>query len=227
MDVEMFQDTLYAVCKRTNPTDTGGIFLLLRNGAWRSAFPSAYTVSDFYPYYGILSINALCNTGSSLELGGQFQYAPMMGISGANCYNIGDYGNWVAVDSAINKMVLFKGELIMGGKFKFGNRGGWGGTFPVNGIAKRITPGVSVPSISDKRFVSIYPNPVRAGSTVTIENNFGADHYTIHHITGKLQAHGPLTGKEQLQLGLVPAGMYMLTIYNEAGEKEVRKIMVE
>jgi hypothetical protein len=228
MDLEVYSDSVYAVCSRTHATDTNSLFMVLRNGTWHSAFQYATAINDFYKSDGALALNSLCAETGSLNIGGQFLYSPMMGNYGANCFNMGDYGNWMSVDSAVQTMVMFNNKLIAGGKFRNGNSGGWSGSIPVNGIAARITPGTAVPAAPGYgHTLKIYPNPAAEGTTMSVEQHYGATGYEVYHITGRHVATGQFTGSTARIPLKVPAGVYFIAVDGKDGCREVSKIVVE
>lgn len=226
MDITVFGDTLHAVCKRTHATDTTTLLLKLRNDAWSSAVPE-YAMTSFYPHGGTLSFNTLYADAFGLNAGGRFEYMPMLGTYARNCYNWGDYSNWVMVDSTVNKMEVFNGKLIIGGAFKTGNGAGWGGSVSVNGITARSTASAAVqPVLGSGTQASVFPNPVDAGSVITV-GGFDARQYTLHHITGRNIASGELHTPHSIYLPHMPAGIYMLTLTDAGGKKTVQKLQVK
>jgi trimeric autotransporter adhesin len=228
MDFEVFQDTVYASCKRTDAIDTANLLMLLRGDTWQPAFWIAGGISSFFVPSGSLSFNSLCAEPTSLAMGGHFNYYPMMGTYAQNTIALNGDASWIAVDSTVNKVVLFKNELYAGGKFKNGSGPGWGGTIMVNGIARRETPGVGVPELSNSNAPGIiYPNPASAGSTIHISTAINATHYMIIDITGKQQAAGTIDNKQQIVVPDVPAGLYFITLVNETGGTEKMKLAVE
>lgn len=226
-DLEVYSDTLYAACKRTHATDTTSLFMRLRPTGWATGFLSEHTMDMVYPYAGALNMNTLCGEPTGLNLGGQFSVYPMIGDFATNAYNVGDYGNWATVDGAVNKMTLFKGQLYMAGAFVTGGTGGWGGSNTVNGIARRKAPTTHVPLPADVHSAFVYPSPVHAGAPVAIENNFKAQRYALHDVTGRAVATGAIDNTSKVAIPQTAPGIYMMTLSNEAGAKVVRKIVVE
>jgi hypothetical protein len=230
MDFEVFGDTLHAVCKRTHSVDTNTLFLKLRETTWLSAATVPFSLDDFYDTLHALSFNTLCVDGTSLNIGGQFLYSspvvPAYYDWGYNSFAFA--GGTQSVDSAVNKMIIFNNDFIIAGKFKRGRAAS--GIITLNGIAKRKIVTVSVPAtttVAADNTVVIFPNPVTSGGIITIENNFHASYYSMHHITGREFARGAINKSSGVTLPPVPAGMYIITLSNDAGDKAVRKIVVE
>lgn len=226
MSLEIFGDTLHAGCKRTHATDTANLFMKLRLDTWLSVYhPSAFSVEGFNPSYGTLAFNTLLAEGMGINIGGQFSFSPMIGTYARNLYNTGSEGNWAVVDSAVNKMVMFNGKLIIGGKFKNGNT--TGGTSAVNGIAYRILPGVSVTDLQSREAgLSVYPQPVKTGGTVHLRSNIAATSFTISDITGKTVSGGEVLNNE-LRPSVTLPGLYLLTLTGAHGERLTSKLVVE
>jgi hypothetical protein len=221
-DFEVYGDTLYAVCKRTHATDTTSLIMKVRENTWHSAFPGESTIAGFQPYEGeVLSFNTLCAESGALNIGGRFKVVPFVGTYGYNCYRIDDYGGWTVVDSTVNKMTLFGGELIMAGAFK---TGGVGIPATLNGIARRVAPN-SVPDVKQNSITLIHPNPASSASEISFESGFNATGYSLRDITGRMLASGTLS-TQQLTLPQLPAGMYLVTLKNDSGAQSVAKLIV-
>ena len=160
-----------------------------------------------------------------MNIAGQFSYAPWIGTYGTNCMNTDDGGNWAVVDSAVNKLAMFNGKLIMGGKFKNGNT--TGGTGAVNGIAYRLLPGVSVSTLhGNEAGLSVYPQPVKAGQIVHLRSNITATSFTICDVTGKTISRGEVLNNE-LKPSVTSPGLYLLTLTGAYGERVTSKLIVE
>jgi hypothetical protein len=178
---------------------------------------------------GAISFNSLCVDNGSMMVGGNFNYSPGVGIVANNCVALNNSnfssGNWFLVDSAINTLVLFKGSLFAGGKFKYGDA--MVGTI-LNGIARRGGT-TSIPEIKNDYQLNIYPNPVM-GNRVIIENNFEANQFILTDISGRQLASLPLKGntvKQEVVLPAVASGMYIIGISNTKGEKILKKVVVD
>lgn len=230
MDFETYQDTLYAVCRRTHATDTNSLFLLLRGNTWFSGEKFSFSLQDFSDSTNALSLNTLCSEPSSLNFGGQFEYhtpiVPPYYYSpySKNCFSFSNYAQ--SVDSAVNKMAWFNNGLFIGGNFKTGHASG--GSIALNGIAKRKIVPASIPiTTAINGSIRIYPNPATNNSMLHLENNFNASRYTLHHITGKLYAAGVLDKTQQITLGSLSAGIYIIALTNDAGERVMQKIVVQ
>ena len=226
MDMELFQDSMYAVCKRTHLTDSVKLLLKLRGNSWNNLVLSASELTQFYPY-GNVSYNTLCAEATTLNVGGQFHYNPPGGTYGTNCYSIGT-GGYFNVDSEVNKMVLFKSDLIAGGRFKYGDNSTVMGSDNVllNGIAKRYYPPAGVVVTPNTGTLTFYPNPAMASSMLKVENSFNATTYTVQDIAGKVLTSGALNNSS-LMLPLLAPGLYLVRVYNEAGVNATGKLIVQ
>jgi hypothetical protein len=227
MDMEYYQDSLYAVCRRTHATDTASLFMKLRPTGWHSGFAYAENIVGFIPDDAPLSFNTLCGEAGKLNMGGRFFYYPMMGINAHGCFNIGDEGNWLDVDSVVNKMTIFKGQLIVAGAFKKGNGGGWSGyTVTLNNIASRAaTASVNQP-MQEAAPATLHPNPARTGTQVTTTAQWNGAHYRVADATGRVVAEGNVA-QATIALPNVPAGMYIVTMTTTAGQKQTTKLTIQ
>jgi hypothetical protein len=217
---------LSAGCKQTSATDT---MLLWRMSGAGTLVPdnASLPVSSLTAINGQRSLNALYYSFGGITAGGEFSVSA---LSRKRLYASGGM-SWGALDmdSTVNKIVNFKSELVFAGEFKSGNDSAIGSTVLLNGIAKiRASGGAfSVHQPTMENEVHVYPNPVRSGTTLKIENKFNANHYTLNHITGRLQAEGILDKTQQISLRDVPSGFYIILLANEAGERVMQKIVVE
>ncbi len=228
MDMEYYQDTLYAVCRHTHATDSTSLFMKLRTDGWHFGFAYAENIVGFWRDDAPLSFNTLCGEAGKLNMGGRFFYYPMMGINGHGCFNIGDEGNWLDVDSTVNKMTVFKGQLITAGAFKKGNGGGWSGyTVTLNNIARRAaTSSVSQPVYGIAENISLHPNPARTGTQVATTAQWNGAHYRIADATGRTVAEGNVA-QATIPLPNVPAGLYIVTVITTAGQKQTTKLSIQ
>ncbi|MFA6150958.1 MAG: T9SS type A sorting domain-containing protein [Chitinophagaceae bacterium] len=230
MDFEMYNDTLHAVCKRLIEKDTFNLFLKLKDDAWMSAFDAYFTKRSWLSSDDTLSFNTLCSEPKALNIGGRFINRPMLGSVSKNSMNY--YGGYsTIVDSTVNKMILFKKELIMGGYFKTGMVSNGEGVVPyfkrVNGITKRIAYPVSITTFSkEPEAFTVYPNPAQSASLVKLGNTNAFTDYTLSQTDGKVIIRGQLNARTELRLPQVPAGIYFITLSNEGGDK-VSKLLVE
>lgn len=234
MDFQTYQDTVYAVCNRTATTaDSNNLFLKLQNNSWSAAWPTSVSYG-LAPNGGRLSLNSLCIADNKLMVGGNFRYLPMMGYLAENCMDItpsgSGNGNWFLVDSAINKMVVYKGSLIAGGKFKM-SQSPFSSKPPVilNGIARRSAWPNSVPGTPSLNEFSLYPNPVKNTGTMTVKNNFDAKYFTVTDLTGKVIARNEMQvqATQTISMPALASGVYLIELANDKGAKVVKKFTVE
>lgn len=225
-DFEIFHDTLYAACKRTNPYDSNLVMYLDNSSSWQSAIHPVYG-SDY-------SFNTLCVQGDTLMSGGRFDiFYMMMNAPYYNCMPIaGTTGasEWFTTDESIEKMVVFKGDLIAAGKFTGSfNYQTWD-SVKVNHIAKKGFPPITgVPPVcpGDPRFV-VSPNPVAAGGKLQIENDFSATQLLLTDITGKRLMEQPVsTNVQYVNMPMLIPGYYMMTLTNSQGIKKTQKLIVQ
>jgi hypothetical protein len=129
------------------------------------------------------------------------------------------------VDSAINKLVMFKGSMYAGGKFKYGYA--WPQT-ELNGIA-RVADGLGVKDIPGAVLtLEFFPNPVRAGGAITVSNDFKASQFVLTDLSGKkLTGQSISKPSQQVALPSLAPGIYFAEAINEKGERAVKKIVVE
>jgi hypothetical protein len=227
MDFEFYQDTLHVACKRTIATDTVNLFLKLRADKWISFYEKKLSFEKFRTA-DTLSFNSLCSEGTAMNVGGYFFYAPIIGTVGINCMSYGSY--WVNVDSTVNKMVLFKGDLIIGGKFKTGftyNEKG-GVTEELNGITKRMPWKLNINNETKlENQLSIYPNPLASGGKLKIGNDFVGKEYCLRSIDGKECNKGKVSSNNEIQLPTVASGIYIIEVQNAQGQKATSRLNVE
>ncbi len=229
---EMFSNTLYAGCKRTSTSEPTNIVVQKNGNQWQ-AIADSQLLEDFRAYEGPISVNALCTNGSLLMLGGSFKYSPPgIGTYGTNCFSMPILSDpdeqWFIVDSAINKMVIFKNTLIAGGRFRIGSR------IPppaviLNGMARvPISPPLSVPKFQTGCTFELSPNPVAEGGSISVWNNFSATRYTMADITGRTIGSGNLRKAMQaIDIPHIAPGTYFITIWNEQGTRAVRPVQVK
>lgn len=219
MDLAVWNDTLYAACKRTDLLDTTSLLLKFTASGWTSLYSSA-GYFPFSPYMGTLSFNTLCNEGTILDIGGNFGYDPMIGTVALNAYALGTESLWALVDSAINTMEIFKGDLIMGGNFKYG------GSVQVNGIAKRQSTS-GIPYCPGGNTTFWYPNPVASGATLFAD---GATQYTQciwRDLTGRQISNTTLPSGGTVAVPGVAPGLYLLQLTDANGAVTQHKISVK
>lgn len=225
-DFEWYKDTLYAACKQTSPIQLNSSLFQFIGGSWVAP---DYTLWGFSSADGAPAFNSLCVDNSNLMIGGNFNYTPGVGIFAANCVALEqsafNNANWFLVDSAINKLTLFKGALFAGGKFKYG--GGMSGTV-LNGMARRAAT-TGIHDIVNDYKLNIFPNPVD-GREVFIENDFEANRVMLTDISGRLLLIAPLqmsSSKQKISLPYLAPGLYLLNISNSKGERAVKKMIVK
>lgn len=227
MDFEVYHDTLLAACKRMIVTDTLKVLLQLNSNSWSSYLDSKPGYFGFHSTADTLSFNSLCIEGAAISIGGYFHSYNGM-TSGHNSMAFGTY--WVNVDSTVNKMVLFKDQFILAGKFKTGRSFNYtdGEVVELNGITsrKQWTTGVSNLNKQETKF-NVYPNPVSSGKIVTIENSFFASDYYISTIDGKHCINGKLNNKNEIQLPQLAAGIYFISLLSKDGQSACSKVSVE
>ena len=227
MDFEVYLDTLYAASKKGIVSDTAQLIQKLIHNHWTALFePGTYSYT-FGPKTDSVSLNTLCAEAKAINLGGYFAISYGM-TWGSNTFSLGSY--WVNVDSTVNKMTLFKNELILGGKFKTGMEYKKASfeIVELNGITKRLPWKLNVPENEIREeTVTVYPNPASSGKIITIENSFFASDYTISTIDGKQCSSGKLSSKGEMQMPQLAAGIYYISLRNADGLGGVSKITVE
>lgn len=229
MDMEWFDGGLYAACKQTAPVQLNSSLYRLTGEAWVAP---EFTFWGFSAVSGPPSFNTLCVEGESMLIGGNFSYIPGVGTYGSNFVSLGDHGafnndGWFLVDSAINKMVLFKGLLFAGGKFK---RDGALGDGPVlNGIARRNGPTTGILRVKDDQQLSLYPNPVASGGSLSLQWDRAEEGaLSILDMSGRKVAT-LRTGRariQQLQLPSLSPGTYLAELKSVSGIRATGKITV-
>jgi hypothetical protein len=234
-DLEVFGDTLYAVCKRTHATDTLSLIVKLKGNAWEAIDPNP--VPNFIPgAAAILSLNTLCVAGNSLMLGGSFRFIPVVGYFGNNCMDISPTrmagaGSWFDVDSVLNKMVVFKGAVIAGGGFKYGNGASMASPrVTLNGIARQVTAPTGVPILPSPKSISLYPNPAHKAGIINIAGDFNASRFAVTDLTGRNLLSGRMDAQSVHQVSLpstMATGIYLIELANDKGEKMTKKFVVE
>lgn len=222
-DIGIFNDTVYAVGNRLSFTDTNLIYAL-RGDEWKplsTKMTNTFSYKLFWMTSQSKGFNTFCVDNDTVMLGGDFvSYA----MPGAEPYVMDLYANNIAIkfdiDSPVNKMAVFKNELIFGGKFI---TQGWGATYhtPLNHIGKKgYFNAASVLEITSKaQRIKIYPNPASPHTTIQIENNLSAKKCIIRNASGTVvkeysQAQ-PITA---ITLPELAAGVYVIELNNDKGE---------
>lgn len=232
MDFATFKGSMYAVCAQTHPTDTTSVFLKLNNNEWQSLYADASVFFPFIPFHDKLSLNTMFIDNNALLVGGNFMAAPDMMSMTANCTDItpAPYtpGNrYFYVDSVVNKMVWFKDELIVGGKFRNGYSAS--GDVPLAGIARRTLGPTHVQGHNRQPNLRIYPNPLTENKTLQIDNVQELSQLTIYDITGRRIFDYMLqpSSKQSVKLPLYTSGMYILKVNDNEGPVYMDKLMVK
>ncbi|RYZ49093.1 MAG: T9SS type A sorting domain-containing protein, partial [Sphingobacteriales bacterium] len=229
-DFEIFKDTVFASCRRTSAMDSNLVVKLV-GGSWQPYNAMApYVYSSLVHIQFQPSFNTLLTQADTLILGGSFINSAMMSgpdiQNNVNLYSPGGVVNWFVVDDAINKMVIFKNELIFAGKFKTAFNY-LSGHDTLNHIGRKTYPFLnSIPQLPGNDAVArIYPNPV-SGNDITVENNFGATSYVVTDMSGRLLASGDMQEeKENIKLPALSAGNYMVTLTNGEVKKTERLVI--
>lgn len=222
-DFQMYKGTLYAACKQSVLNDTNLVYTL-SNDTW-TAQPKLY---NYYPLWkpDTVSVNTLCVEGDTLTAGGHFfANVGMTGIGNAVTL-MGGSSNWIWTDSSINKMIVYKGQLIAGGSFRSGGHG-----TKVNSIARKVYehPAVKVKELPGSSGVMhLYPNPASSSSTINVENNFNATHFRMNSAEGKVIKEQQINSSRQtIELNNVAPGIYNSEISNDKGEKATEQVIVK
>ncbi|MBS1774114.1 MAG: T9SS type A sorting domain-containing protein [Bacteroidetes bacterium] len=116
----LLRDTVYVACKLTSTSDPG-LFRKLKGNSWDSLGVWRYSAN------GTMAINTICANADTLMLGGNFYDLPVVGTFYQNCqsyspiqYNFLVDPFWV--DSAINKMIVFRNRIFFAGSFINGSK---------------------------------------------------------------------------------------------------------
>ena len=183
MDIEEFNGNVYAACKKV--ASNKDLLKKLVGSSWQTQ--TIFSSTSMHP---ILSYNTLCIENDTLMMGGDFTYTPMLGTFIKNNIDVTPYVTSSStgtdysfiVDSTINKMVVFKGSVIAGGKFKYG----YSKLQVLNGIARKsYNNPVNVSTVTlDESSFDIYPNPT-TNNIVTIENDIHATTFVLTDVSGK------------------------------------------
>lgn len=227
MDFEVYGDTLHAACRRTIKSDTLKLLFKLTGDTWTNFFDSKPSYYNFFASHDTLSFNTLCQESSSLNLGGFFTSISGMTV-GQNTMAFGTY--WLNVDSTVNKMVLYKDEMIVGGKFKTGRSYNYTGgeVVELNGITMRKQWTTSIiNNNSPTTSLKIYPNPAQSGQIIHIDNSYFATEYSISTVDGKQCNKGKLVNKNEIQLPQLAAGIYFIELHNASGKRMATLLQIE
>lgn len=228
-DIQVFKDTVYAVSARTSPTDSSLINKLV-NTTWENVAPNL--MQQMINIGAPPSFNTLCPQGDTLMVGGFFAIDPLMGYFMDHNFALfgGQGGNWMSVDSAINVMVVFKGELIAGGKFQRDLSGLGLGAGRLNNIARKAySDPTNVSTIAGRRVEwTVYPNPATSQSTLTIDQAGNGTWISIVDMIGKEVARYPVTGsRASVTLPTLAAGSYLVELHDESGKLGSQQLLVK
>ena len=229
MDFEVYSDTLYVSCKSTSKVDSSKILQALNLNKWENHGFTKLKNAFIRTERDTLGFYTLCSQEGNLFIGGNFLRYPLLGNH--DKYTTSLTKGAVVVDSAVNKIVIFKKEAIYAGKFKYGQicyseevKGG----IELNGLTKQVPNPTSILEKSTKGTTfKIYPNPTQSGSTIQIENNVGATQFSISNIEGKQIENGNLSNKNEIQIPPISPGIYIVEISNTKGEKAFNKITIQ
>lgn len=233
-DFEWFEGDMHVVCAFV-PGDTTLIKRLnAGTGVWEDRVSYFNFETSFYAG-AIPIVNTLCAQGDTLMAGGDFysqhliSYAPIVQHSVAAIAPVmGSDINWFLVDSAINKMVVFDGDMIVGGKFDRGYNHMAGSQHWLRSIGRKVRAlplSVSTPALSSA--IKIVPNPAVAASSIKVAYPAAARHFILRDISGKVLEQQTLAGTERIiQLPAIAAGTYLVEVSNEAGYREITRLLI-
>lgn len=228
-DFENFGDTVYAVCSRISAIDSS-LILKLKNNTWTPDW--TYLMNNPFPPAQDLTFKTLCAHADTLMTGGDFDLYPLVGNYAQNCFTlINPIGspNWINLDSVVNKMIVFKNELIIAGKFKYGNAGfGWG-TTALNSIARKTYNAPTAVGVLSKNEpeIIIYPNPTPSSSIITVQNT-DAEKLSILDINGRtLATYSIKEKKANILLPQLSSGNYIVETWTRNGQKSTQKLIIK
>ncbi len=259
MDVELFDSILRLACKGVSAKDSN-LFYSLNNNTWTSnTSPTDNSLQH-------LSYNTLCAYSimqyKFLFAGGTFQ----LYTNGPKVteYNVAEVTNSysgrlnvlknIGVDSTINKLVLFKGIIFGGGKFKqaavssnvqYLFRSGASYTQPpppkdttkyedpnmngnTNSTAVKLYPTHTAQKVYEgNNKVIIYPNP--ANKSITIENCEDATSVSIYNMNGQRMSIIELSSEplQKIKLPDLTSGLYSIEILNKNGTRIRQKLTIQ
>lgn len=203
-DFEIYQDTVYAVCKYTNGNSS--LFKKLYGNTWMAGSNVSFSSN------GTLTYNAACALADTFIIGGDFYQTPMgMGyyisnsISAShNPYLAFDY---FMADGAINKMIVFKNSIFVGGDFhtSWGNNDGIG----------RMNTGFK-----------FYPFTAKAFSSVPICNSALVMAYAVASFGIPPYKYLWSTGDTTATIN-VPAGAYTVVVTDASYNKDTATVTVK
>jgi hypothetical protein len=135
------------------------------------------------------------------------------------------------VDSIINKLITYKGDIIAGGYFKQSNYYGNNKKI-LNGICKQVVTNLSVDDqLKNHNLLITNPNPLKGTRRLNIENQFHAAQFHVMGIDGRILQTGKLNKQQSKQsiniADNLVTGTYIIQVANEQGEKASKMIVVE
>lgn len=225
MDVEEYKGNVYVTCNST-VSDSNLILKLSSGNSWEPipTFKGIMSISN--------SFNTLCVDNDTFLLGGDFKRLAMVGNPSLNAFDIsyfvaGQQQKMVElnVDSTVNKLVVFKGNVFLGGKFKssywFNDK--------LNSIAMKNGNPVGIKDITDASTVNlkVYPNPSESSSIIIVENDIDATVLIITDMMGREALKYTLKGneKEEVNISEIAAGNYVIQVVNVEGKQQTAKFI--
>ena len=224
-DIEYHEYTGERYAVTTGDTDsTKLVWKLGSNSYWGAIYQFAFSAIKQH------EVKTICSRGDDILVGGDIQFSSQIqpGPKGFNCGMI--YQNQLVtydgvwVDSTINKMVMFKGNLIVGGDFNTGYTGDKYGA--LHSIGRWKDP-VTVPAVEKQQNeFTIYPNPARGSITVT--NNFNANYFKLTDLSGRVVVTDKIQGSNtSIDLPELVPGIYMVELSGADGQKATQKLVIE
>ncbi|HTN44779.1 MAG TPA: T9SS type A sorting domain-containing protein [Flavipsychrobacter sp.] len=229
MDIGIYNDTVYAVCKRTSATDSNLIQTLSGNNWVEFSGNIDNTISQASP----AGFYTFCAQADTVMLGGDFEFWGMFDPNYSNSMNlydipkgIGSQGNWFMVDDAVNTMVVYKGSLVFGGKFKTGMNNFM--TTQLNYIGKKAPYKTTKTDDVMKKKLVLFPNPATSNSIIKIDNTMNAKHYLLRSINGaKIAEKTQNAAITEIQLPELVSGTYFIEISNDKGERGSQMLLIK
>ncbi len=232
-DFELFNDTLYAVCRQTSATDTLSLLVHLENGRWTPPHNS-YFAETFKPVAGSKSFNTLFRDGDKLFLGGSFLYDALVGYYSQNNMSLRadmmlSYGEWTTLDGTVNTITRFKDYLIQGGSFRTDAGAPWmPATLNLNHITASHQAPTYVPGTPAAAVFGVYPNPVRSGGRLRLTSGYSAGTFRILDLSGRKVSSGTIRSQaEEIRLPELAPGMYLLQLEDRGGSPLTGKFSVQ
>lgn len=163
------------------------------------------------------TINVMQNTYGSLFWGGDFE-RPGMAYSVKNLCNNNSPNGFGYLDSTVNCMEEFDGNLYFGGLFNNDLS-----KANLNHITYFSRGAVGTKDIkSDVEQLSIYPNP--AINTLFIQSETKPTDYKIFDMSGNRIAEGQLN-QQEISISDLPRGLYIIGFRKASGQQVFKKFM--